>query len=295
VSYLPITPTDLPAHLAERVTVEGSAPAADAQHGAAGTFVLRLYNNGRNAPRVKYEHAVLAALAALPPLSFATPRFLPSCAPADAGATYAALADGGHACCAALIAGGVRAQEVFPSRPIRMIIPFPAGGPTDVYARLYAERLGRELGQPVVTENRGGAGGAIGSLEVSRARADGYTILVNTLSLNVNAILGQGRVKYDPTKDFAPISLAVALPQYLVVGYDSPYKTLADLVAKAKLTGTSGFCVADVATGQILDSFQPSAPVPPACGGQPQAASLAHSCRCREGAAHRGQSCGHGG
>ena len=71
---------------------------------------------------------------------------------------------------AAMIAGGVRAQEAFPSRPIRMIIPFPAGGPTDVYARLYAERLSRELGQPVVTENRGGAGGAIGSLEVSRAR-----------------------------------------------------------------------------------------------------------------------------
>ena len=71
----------------------------------------------------------------------------------------AALFGGG----AALIAGGVRAQEVFPSRPIRMIIPFPAGGPTDVYARRYAERLSRELGQPVVTENRGGAGGAIGS------------------------------------------------------------------------------------------------------------------------------------
>ena len=59
--------------------------------------------------------------------------------------------------CAALISGGVRAQEAYPARPIRMIIPFPAGGPTDVYARLYAERLGRELGQPVVTENRGGA------------------------------------------------------------------------------------------------------------------------------------------
>ena len=73
---------------------------------AAGTFVLRLYNNGKNAARVKYEHAVLAALAALPPLSFATPRFLPSRSAADAGATFATLSDGGHACCAGLIEGG---------------------------------------------------------------------------------------------------------------------------------------------------------------------------------------------
>jgi len=73
---------------------------------------------------------------------------------------------------AALIAGGVRAQEAYPSRPIRMIIPFPAGGPTDVYARLYAERLGRELGQTVVTENRGGAGGALYPLVTRQPQFD---------------------------------------------------------------------------------------------------------------------------
>jgi tripartite-type tricarboxylate transporter receptor subunit TctC len=83
-------------------------------------------------------------------------------------------------------------------------------------------------------ENRAGANGNIATEFVAGSPADGYTLIVNTLSHNVNAILGQGRVKYDPEKDFAPISLAVVLPQYLVVGYNSPYKSVAELVAKAK-------------------------------------------------------------
>jgi len=127
-----------------------------------------------------------------------------------------------------------QAQADYPNKPIKMVVGYSAGGPTDVIARLVAQDMGAALGQPVVVENRVGANGNIATESVAAAPADGYTILVNTLSLNVNAILGQGRVKYDPTKDFAPISLAVALPQYLVVGYDSPYKTLADLVNKAK-------------------------------------------------------------
>lgn len=107
---------------------------------------------------------------------------------------------------AALITRGVRAQEAYPARPIRMIIPFPAGGPTDVYARLYAERLGRELGQPVVTENRGGAGGAIGSLEVSRARADGYTILFGTASTHALYPLVTRQPQFDVVRDFTTIA-----------------------------------------------------------------------------------------
>jgi tripartite-type tricarboxylate transporter receptor subunit TctC len=106
----------------------------------------------------------------------------------------------------ALISSAARAQEVFPSRPIRMIIPFPAGGPTDVYARLYAERLGRELGQPVVTENRGGAGGAIGSLEVSRARPDGYTILFGTASTHALYPLVTRQPQFDVVRDFTTIA-----------------------------------------------------------------------------------------
>lgn len=87
-----------------------------------------------------------------------------------------------------------------------MIIPFPAGGPTDVYARLYAERLGRELGQPVVTENRGGAGGAIGSLEVSRARPDGYTILFGTASTHALYPLVTRQPQFDVVRDFTTIA-----------------------------------------------------------------------------------------
>lgn len=107
---------------------------------------------------------------------------------------------------AALINTAARAQEVFPARPIRMIIPFPAGGPTDVYARLYAERLSRELGQPVVTENRGGAGGAIGSLEVSRARPDGYTILFGTASTHALYPLVTRQPQFDVVRDFTTIA-----------------------------------------------------------------------------------------
>jgi tripartite-type tricarboxylate transporter receptor subunit TctC len=127
-----------------------------------------------------------------------------------------------------------QAQADYPNKPIKLVVGYSAGGPTDVIARLVAQDMGAALGQTVLIENRVGANGNIATESVAASPADGYTILVNTLSLNVNAILGQGRVKYDPTKDFAPISLAVALPQYLVVGYDSPYKSLADLVAKAK-------------------------------------------------------------
>lgn len=133
-----------------------------------------------------------------------------------------------------LLASPAHAQADYPNKPVKLVVGYSAGGPTDVIARLVAQDMGAALGQPVVVENRVGANGNIATESVAASAPDGYTLLVNTLSLNVNAILGQGRVKYDPAKDFAPISLAVALPQYLVVGYDSPYKTLADLVAKAK-------------------------------------------------------------
>ena len=126
------------------------------------------------------------------------------------------------------------AQADFPNKPIRFIVGYASGGPTDVIARMVAQEIAGPLGQSVIVENRAGANGNIATEYVAGSPADGYTLIVNTLSLNVNAILGQGRVKYDPEKDFAPISLAVVLPQYLVVGYNSPYKTVADLVSKAK-------------------------------------------------------------
>jgi tripartite-type tricarboxylate transporter receptor subunit TctC len=122
----------------------------------------------------------------------------------------------------------------FPTKPIKWVVGYSTGGPTDVIARIVGQDVSQALGQSIVIENRLGANGNIATESVAQAPADGYTLLVNTLSLNVNAILAQGRVKYDPVKDFSPITLAVALPQYLIVGYNSRFKSLQDLVQKAK-------------------------------------------------------------
>ena len=98
-----------------------------------------------------------------------------------------------------------QAQSDYPNKPVKLVVGYATGGPTDVIARLVAADVAAALGQPVVIENRVGANGNIATESVAAAAPDGYTILVNTLSLNVNAILGQGRVKYDPAKDFAPL------------------------------------------------------------------------------------------
>ncbi|WP_170984812.1 tripartite tricarboxylate transporter substrate binding protein [Roseomonas sp. AR75] len=96
--------------------------------------------------------------------------------------------------------------QTFPSRPVRLVIPFPAGGPTDVYGRLYADRLGRELGQPVVVDNRGGAGGAIGANEVKRSAADGHTLLFGSVSTHALYALVTKQPQYDQAKDFVVVA-----------------------------------------------------------------------------------------
>lgn len=125
------------------------------------------------------------------------------------------------------------AQE-FPNKPIKLVVGYAAGGPTDVIARIIGQEISTTLGQSVVVENRAGANGNIGTEAVARAPADGYTLIVNTLSHNVNPLLNPTVTKYDPVKDFAPVSLAVVLPQLLVVPHNSPYQTLGDLVKAAK-------------------------------------------------------------
>lgn len=130
-------------------------------------------------------------------------------------------------------AGSAQAQD-YPSRTVKFVVGYATGGPTDVIARLVASDLTASLGQTVIVENRAGANGNIATEAVARAPADGYTLIVNTLSHNVNAILQAGKVKYDPERDFAPVSLAVILPQVLVTGPASPYKSVADLTRAAK-------------------------------------------------------------
>ena len=137
------------------------------------------------------------------------------------------------ACVAALGPFAAQAQD-YPNKPIKFVVGYAAGGPTDVIARILGLEVGNALGQPVIVENRAGANGNIGTEAVARAPADGYTLIVNTLSHNVNPLLSPGIVKYDPIKDFTPVSLAVILPQLVVVSHDSPYQTLDELVKAAK-------------------------------------------------------------
>jgi tripartite-type tricarboxylate transporter receptor subunit TctC len=142
--------------------------------------------------------------------------------------------------CAALaggviaMAGGTASAQEFPTKPIKLVVGYAAGGPTDVIARLVGQDMSATLGQPVVIDNRSGANGNIATEAVAKSPADGYTLIVNTLSHNVNYLLHPDIIKYDPVKDFTPISLAVILPQLVVVPYDSPFKTLDDLLKAAK-------------------------------------------------------------
>jgi len=126
------------------------------------------------------------------------------------------------------------AMAEWPSKPLRLVVPFPAGGTTDVLGRLIAEKLSQKLGQPIVIENRSGAGGTIGATAVARAKADGYTYILGTVgSHNVTYALNPD-MAYHPLKDFAPVVSLAAVPNVLVVRSDLPYKTLQDLLDDAK-------------------------------------------------------------
>lgn len=130
----------------------------------------------------------------------------------------------------------------YPDKPIRLVVPFPPGGPTDMVARPLAEFLGKRLGQQIIVDNRGGAGGAIGAELVAKAPADGYTLLMATVGTQaINATLYR-KLSYDPVKDFTPISLVAAAPVALVVNPSVPVNSVADLIALAKAKpGTLNF------------------------------------------------------
>ena len=130
-------------------------------------------------------------------------------------------------------AATVLAQD-FPSRPITFVVPFPPGSGTDTSARYFGRKLTELTGQPVVVENKAGANGFIAVKSVLNAPADGYTVFVGSNStLAVNVALFK-RLPYDPQVDFAPLSMMMRAPAVLVVPPQSPYKTLADLIAAAK-------------------------------------------------------------
>ncbi|HEX4408073.1 MAG TPA: tripartite tricarboxylate transporter substrate binding protein [Xanthobacteraceae bacterium] len=133
----------------------------------------------------------------------------------------------------ALVWGLVSAGACFaayPDHPVRVIVPFAAGGPTDVMARLLAQKLSEELKQQFFVENHPGAGGNIGMVQVARSAADGYTLLVASSSYTVNPSLYASN-PYDPFKDFAPITLAAASPNILTVHPSVPAKSVKELIA----------------------------------------------------------------
>ncbi len=122
----------------------------------------------------------------------------------------------------------------YPTQPIKMLIGFAAGGPTDVIGRILAQHMTATLSQSVVIENRTGANSLIATREVAKAKPDGYTVLFASLSHNVNRLLLNEKAEYEPLGSFAPVSLVANLPLVVVTAYDSPYKTLQDLIAAAK-------------------------------------------------------------
>ncbi|HVL55299.1 MAG TPA: tripartite tricarboxylate transporter substrate binding protein, partial [Burkholderiaceae bacterium] len=135
---------------------------------------------------------------------------------------------------AASLAPSVAAAQAWPSKPLRMVVPFTAGGSTDTVARIIAERLGPRLGQPVIVENKAGAGGAVGSDHVAKSAPDGYTMLVGTSSTMAIAPHVYTKLPYEPTRDFAPITLLGTADIMIVVNASLPIKTVEDLLKHAK-------------------------------------------------------------
>jgi len=123
--------------------------------------------------------------------------------------------------------------QTYPVRPVRFILPFPAGGPTDILGRIIGQMLSAELGQSVVPENRPGAGGNVGTEYAAKQPGDGYTIVLASPSLSISPVLYK-KLAYDPVRDFAPISLVAEIPNILLVHPSVPAKTLKEFVQLAK-------------------------------------------------------------
>ena len=141
----------------------------------------------------------------------------------------------------ALAAMPAAAQGNWPTgKPITYLVPFPPGGNTDTLARVIAQPLSKALGTPVVIENKGGAGGSVGSALAARAPADGYTILGGTISSHAINVSLYSKLDYDPVKSFTPVAMLGSGPLVLVVPASSPYKTLADVLAGSKAKASSG-------------------------------------------------------
>ena len=134
--------------------------------------------------------------------------------------------------CTALLSFPIFAQP-YPSKPIRMLLAFPPGGPTDINARIFALKLGESMNQQIIVDNKPGAGGNIAAAEAAKAPADGYTIFYNTSAISIAPSL-YAKLNYDVLKDYAPVALTATVPLVLVINPALPAKNVRELVAYAK-------------------------------------------------------------
>jgi tripartite-type tricarboxylate transporter receptor subunit TctC len=168
-----------------------------------------------------------------------------------------------HACLTALLlaaatgAGAQTASGGYPNQPIKLMVPWPAGGGVDTTARMISEPLAQKLGQPIVIDNRGGAGGNIGTELAVRAKPDGYNLLMGSISPNAVNVHLYNKLGFDPIKDFAPIVYVSAVPNILVVPASSPYKTVQDVIDAAKANpGKLNYGSGGVGSSQHLAAVQ---------------------------------------
>jgi tripartite-type tricarboxylate transporter receptor subunit TctC len=144
------------------------------------------------------------------------------------------------------------AADTYPSRPIRVISPFPPGSASDTVSRVVLDQVSQLLGQPMVVENKAGAGGVVGFADVAKADPDGYTVVTSSTSMGTGMVLHKS-LPYDPAKDFASVAMFGVQPNVLVASKDSGFKTVADLVAAAKAKpGTLTFASAGVGSSSHM-------------------------------------------
>jgi len=151
--------------------------------------------------------------------------------------SFSSLSRRGAAALVALAAaapGVLLAQQAWPSRPIKLIVPFPPGGTGDILGRLAAKEMQAALGQPVVVENKAGAGGVIGSDAAAKSPGDGYTLVLSNIASHAIGPAVYPKMPYDAAKDFTHIGLIAAVPSGIAVAANGPYKTMADLLEKAR-------------------------------------------------------------
>src|SRR2546422_33407 len=133
----------------------------------------------------------------------------------------------------AIAFAGLASGQSYPAKPVRMILAFPPGGPTDINARTFAQKLSEQMGQQVVVDNRAGAGGNIGAAEAARAAPDGYTVFYNTSAIAIAPSL-YSKVPFDPVKDYAPVALTATVPLVLAVNPNVPVKSVQEFIAYAR-------------------------------------------------------------